>query len=226
MTELVQEALGAHNMLVTLFLGLMVLYWLLVMVGALDFELDLFDFGDASPEVPDMADSSTGPLSHAGGAWLTAGRFLGFSQVPIVVWGSFLVLFMWGISLVLNYRFNGVPGDRSVGTSLLLLLPNFVLSAVLTKIVTLPVGKLFAAMADADTEEETVLGRVGSVVSMEADETYGQLQINISGAPLLINVRTQPGVIAIKKGESAKVISAGPDHQFYFIETAQPNALP
>lgn len=222
MIELIREAFGTHNIIVTMMLGLVVFYWLLVMVGAVDFDLDLFDFGDAgaTPELPDAPDSSV----NLGGAWLTAGKFLGFSQVPMVVWGSFLALFMWAISLVLNYQFNGEPGNREISTSLMLLVPNFIGSLILTKLATLPVAKLFAAMSDADNESEDVVGRTGTVVSSEVDERYGQLQIAGKGAPLLINVRLDEGSARLSKGDTAKVVSAAADQSFYYVKRAAQSA--
>lgn len=218
MIELIREAFGAHNIIVTMMLGLVVFYWLLVMVGAVDFDLDLFDFGDdATPELPDSS-------VHLGGAWLTAGKFLGFSQVPMVVWGSFLALFMWAISLVLNYQFNGEPGNREIFTSLVLLIPNFIGSLILTKLATLPVAKLFAAMSDADNESEEVVGRIGTVVSTEVDAHYGQLEITGKGPPLLINVRLDEGSARLSKGDTAKVVSAAADQSFYYVKRAAPAA--
>jgi hypothetical protein len=54
---------------------------------------------------------------------------------------------------------------------------------------------------------------------MEADERYGQLEIAANGAPLLINVRTQPGALSLPKGTPAQVTTAGPENAFYFIES-------
>ncbi len=211
MFELFQVSISPNQILLTLLLGLVVCYWLLVILGALDFETDMpDDFGDAD------ADGHHGHGVNTGGAWITAGRLFGFSQVTIVVLGSFIILFIWFVSLVLNQKWNA---DADTLRALLLLLPNFAISAVATKLVTIPVAKLFKAMADADTEAEEVIGRTGTVVSMEADETYGQLEITANGAPLLINVRTQLGVPTLLKGSSAKVIAAGPDKAFYFIES-------
>jgi hypothetical protein len=76
-------------------------------------------------------------------------------------------------------------------------------------------------MSESDPEAETVLGRIGTVVSTEADESYGQVQIVGKGAPLLINVRTRPGTAALKKGASVILAAAGPDHKFYYIESYQ-----
>jgi len=211
--ELYQAAITPHQILLTLLLALVVLYWLLVILGALDFETDLPD------DLGDGGDGDAG-IHHGhgvntGGAWLTAGRLFGFSQVPIAVWGSFMILFMWFISLVLNQKWNP---EASTMQALLLLLPNGIISALVTKLVTIPVAKLFKAMADADTEAEEVIGRTGIVCSMEADERYGQLEITALGVPLLINVRTQPGEPALPKGSAAQVTAAGPDHAYYFIE--------
>ena len=211
MFELFQVSISPNQILLTLLLGLAVCYWLLVIVGALDFETDIPDeFGDGD------ADAHHGHSVNTGGVWLTAGRLFGFSQVPIIVWLSFMILFTWFISLALNQKWNA---DADTLRALLLILPNFAISAIATKFVTLPVAKLFKAMTDADTEAEEVIGRTGTIVSMEADVRFGQLEIAAKGAPLLINVRTQPGAPALLKGAKAKVTTAGPDNAFYFIES-------
>ena len=211
MLELFQAAISPHQLLLSLLLALVVGYWLLVILGALDFETDLpDDFGGAD------VDAHHGHGINTGGAWITAGRLFGFSQVPIVVWGSFIILFMWFVSLALNQKWNA---NADTLRALLLVLPNFALSAISTKLITMPVAKLFKAMANADTEAQAVIGRTGTVVSIEADETYGQLEISAKGAPLLINVRTQPGAPALLKGTQAQVTTAGPDSAFYFIES-------
>ncbi|MES2598825.1 MAG: hypothetical protein V4662_26060 [Verrucomicrobiota bacterium] len=216
MFELYQASISPHQILLTLLLALVVFYWLLVILGALDFETDLpDDFGDGGGDADGGIHHGHGHGVNTGGAWLTAGRFFGFSQVPIAVWGSFMILFMWFTSLVLNQVWNP---DADTGRALLLVLPNFIISAIITKIVTIPVAKLFKAMADADTEAEEVIGRTGIVCSIEADERYGQLEISAMGVPLLINVRTLPGQPTLPKGTTALVISAGPDHAYYFIE--------
>ncbi|HRH95563.1 MAG TPA: DUF1449 family protein [Prosthecobacter sp.] len=219
MLELFQAAISPHQLLLSLLLALVVVYWLLVVLGALDFEADLPD--DLGVDADAGADTSHGhaPALSTGGAWLSAGRFLGFSQVPIVVWLSFMILFLWFGSLVLNKWYNptGSPGQAA-----LLFLPDLLGSLILTKLATIPVSKLFKAMGDADSEAEGVIGRTGTVTSTEADESYGQLEIPTASVPLLINVRTQPGAAALKRGDPAKVVSAGPDNAFYFIDSIPP----
>jgi hypothetical protein len=218
--ELFQAAILPHQLLLTLLLTLVVCYWLLVLLGALDFEADLPDDLGTDGDAHHGAGSSNSLGMSTGGAWLSAGRFLGFSQVPLMVWLSFLVLFLWFGSLALNEWYNQAG---SLLQATWLLLPNLLGSLVVTKLVTLPVAKLFKAMGDADSEAEEVIGRTGVVVSTEADASYGQLEITTASVPLLINVRTEPGVTPLKRGDSAKVISAGPDNIFYLIEPAPQN---
>ncbi len=220
MYELFQTSIQPHQLLLSLLLALVVLYWLLVLLGALDFESDLPDDLGGDADAHGSADAAHGHGVNTGGAWLAAGRFLGFSQVPLVVWLSFMVLFVWFGSLALNEWYNQ-PAD--FGRAALLLLPNVLGSLIMTKLVTLPVGKLFKAMSDADSEAEEVIGRTGIVSSTEADASYGQLEISTASVPLLVNVRTQPGAAPLKRGDSATVISAGPDHLFYLIEPAPQN---
>lgn len=210
MLELFQAAISPHQILLTLLLALVVCYWLLVILGAMDFDTDIPD--------ADLDADSDGHHAHdgmsTGGVWLTAGRFLGFSQVPLVVWGSFMVLFLWFGSLVLNQVWN--PSHNTL-QAFILLLPNLISSLVITKLVTIPIAKLLNAMTDAGSEPVELVGLTGTVCSIEADITYGQLEVAADGAPLLINVRTHSGTLV--KGSRAKISAAGPDNAFYFIES-------
>lgn len=206
MFELLKASISQHQILLTIILGMVVCYWLMVILGLLDMETDVADAGDI--------DLHSG--HGAGGIWMSTGRFLGFAKVPLVVWLSFMSLFMWFFSLVLNEYWNP---DAAASRAVLLLVPNFVASGIVTKIVTIPIARLFAAMADADKEGEEILGRTGVVISMEVDETYGQIEIAGAGAPLLINVRCQPGAAALKKGTAVRITAAGPDEKFYYIES-------
>ncbi len=213
MLEFIREAFSAHQLPATIVLGMVMLYWLAVMLGGLDFDSSILDGAD----LPEAQGGQHGP-SALGGAWVSAGRLLGFAKVPIAVWGSFAVLFTWAAALLLNYQFNGEAGNRDFGKAVLLFLPASLIGLLVTRIVTIPVGKLFAAMADADTEAVDVIGKTGTVTTSSVDERFGQLQIATGGAPVLLNARVAPGSSALSKGDTARVVSASADGSFYFIE--------
>ena len=224
MIELLREAIALYNLPFTALLGVVLFYWLLVMVGSLDFDFDLFDFGggDGLPgEVGDL------PSGHAGGgalggAMLTAGRIFGLTQVPIAIWGSFFILFMWIGSMLLNYRFNGTAGDRDLATAAMLLIPNGIGSVVLTRLVTLPVGRLFGALSRVDDEVMKIEGQTGVVTTVELDEHFGQVQVNQSGAPSLVNARLLVPGPALRKGDRIRVLQPSADGGFYYVEPLSP----
>lgn len=217
MLELYQEAIAPHNLPLTLLLGALVLYWLLVLAGILDFDLDILEIGDVAADIGDAADTTHGQL---GGLWLNFGKALGFAKVPILIWGSFFTLFLWAANVALNYHYNGTPNERSMSMAMLLFVPGVLGSLVATKIITLPLGSLFKAMAESAAENVQVIGQTGIVVSAEATDQFGQLQIGNEGAPVLLNVRLTPGSAPLIKGASAKIITASPDGKFYLIEPA------
>lgn len=215
MIEFIQEAIALHNLPLTALLGMVLFYWLMVMIGMLDFDLDLFDMGDAGSDMPDM---SVDHPSSMGGAMMTAGRFLGFSQVPIAIWGSFFILFLWVFGLILNYRFNGVAGDRSLPMAGWLLIPGVLGSLAMTKVITLPVARLVAAMSGASTESVTLLGSTGAVTTTALDDSHGQVEVAQGGAPALINARLRHSGITLQKGDRVRVLEASSSGVFYFVE--------
>jgi hypothetical protein len=215
MTEFFQEAISPHQLPATIVLGFVILYWLVVAVGGIDFDSSILDGVD----LPEPGESAPG-ASALGGAWVSAGRWLGFAKVPIAVWGSFAVLFTWATALILNYELNGEPGDRSVARATLLFFPSAAVGLLVTRIVTIPVGRLFAAMADADTEAIDVVGRLGQVTTSTVDETFGQLQVDGGGAPVVLNVRVRPGAPPLQKGDRARVAARSEDGGHYLVEPA------
>lgn len=222
--EFIREAIAIYNLPFTALLGAVLFYWVLVLIGALDFDFDLFDFGDGGADLPDVHTSHAG--GFIGGAMLSVGRVFGFSQVPIAIWGSFFALFLWVGSMLLNYRFNGTLGDRSLTTAALLLIPGGIASLVLTKLITLPFAKLFAAMSGVNTESLMVLNQVGVVTTTVLDHEHGQVQIESSGAPALINARLRADGPTLRKGDHVRVTETHSEGLFYYVEPHHPNTLP
>lgn len=222
--EFIREAIAIYNLPFTALLGAAFCYWLLIVIGALDFDFDLFDFGDGSGDMADVHTSNSG--GFIGGAMLGAGRIFGFSQVPLAIWGSFLILFLWLGSMLLNYRFNGVPGDRSLSTAALLLIPGGIASLVATKLITMPFAKLFAAMSGVNTESLVVLKQVGVVTTTVLDQQHGQVQVEASGAPALLNARLRGDGPALHKGDLVRVVEAAEEGLFYYVEPNESNTLP
>jgi hypothetical protein len=220
MPEILREAFSVPNLPVTLFLGAVLLYWLLVMTGLLEAEMDAADLSAG-------ADLDAGHAGHgAAGAPLGLPkdgfligclRFMYMDRVPVMVVMSFMALFMWVISVLGNYHFNGTPGDRSSAVALALLFPNFIISALLTRIAVTPLAKLFDTMNHAQTEAEAVVGREGRVISSRVDERYGQVEIITKASPVLVNARVPTGCAPLEKGVAVLIHAAAEDHSYYLV---------
>jgi hypothetical protein len=225
--ELFQEALSLHNLPLTAMLGMVVFYWLLVMVGGFSFDFDLFDSG-ADGGGAEAGDVSSHPgAGGLSGVMLVAGRVMGLSQVPLALWGSFFVLFLWIGSMILNYRYNGEAGARDMGTVGLLLIPNVMISLLLTRIITWPMARLFGTFSRVNYESLQIIGMTGVVTTVELDDRFGQIQVDHAyGAPALVMARLrEPGPVLLK-GDRVRVIEPSPDGNFYFVEPEPTRILP
>ena len=190
MTELLHEAFSIHNLPVTVLLGLVLCYWLLVVIGFVDADDSGVDFnGDGHADFGDH--------SAEGGFWLAAGKFLHLGYVPFMIVASVLALLMFPFSVLGNYYLNPT---RNATIALLLLVPNFLGSALLTRIIVTPIKKLFESFQDRIEADTKIIGKEGVVVSMQVDSTYGQVEVPTNGAPMLLNVRVSSGHTTIPKG--------------------------
>jgi len=151
-------------------------------------------------------------VGHELGAIKSLMQFLNFGNVPSMIVVSILVLSMWSISLISNRMFN--PG--SILIALGLLIPNLILTALITKAATTPLKKLFVALNKDYDEHKPVVGRTCTILTSEVTDKFGQAQIDTSGSPLIINVRTY-GEATFAKGESALIIKEDKENNLYTV---------
>ncbi len=222
MTELLHESLSLHNLPATVLLGLVLCYWLLVLIGLLDSDMDGVDInGDG---IPDFADHHSDHFhSHQAGFWLSCGRFLHLGTVPLMIVLSVLSLSVWVISVLSNYYFNGEPDTRSSALALAYLVPNLIVSMLITRIVVTPLKKLFAVFQARENSEPRIIGREGIVVSVQIDDRYGQVEVATDGAPLILHARTGIDQPPIPRGTPVVIYETTADHTFHLV---RPLALP
>lgn len=234
MFEFIRELLSLHNLPCTVLLGLVMFYWLLVVLGIVDSEIE-----GGGGDIPDHAGGNDSPAplnvqSNPNAAATTGGggvssakkRFFSFGEVPLNIAGSILAIFMWVGSMLGNYYFNGVAGNRSGITATLLLFPNLIVSFILTRIAIIPLDHFFTALQQTATENEVVIGRQARVVSARVDERYGQVEITTNGAPVLVNARIMPGHTPVTKGTQVTITSNASGSNFYFIEPLSSGGSP
>lgn len=207
MTELFQAAVLPPNLVATGLLVFVLLYWLTVIVGLIDFKTVDFHL---DTHVGYHAD---GGHLHADSDWLNGAlAFFNLGRIPLMVFISFVALPLWVGSILVNYYI----GNTSLLWGLLYLLPLFIGSVFLAKFLTLPFVSLFAALEKDHDGGAVALGKVCTVLLPANADQLGQATVHINGAPLRLNVRTTGR--ALGKGETALVIDYDTPRRCYLIE--------
>ncbi|AIZ65499.1 hypothetical protein PK28_17875 (plasmid) [Hymenobacter sp. DG25B] len=211
MTELLHAAVSPPNIGPTAVLVFVLLYWMTVILGLIDFKtLDL----DTDHEVHTghHADGTSG----TGVDWLNnALVFFNLGRVPLMVFLSLVALPLWVGSILLNHYL----GNASLLLGLLFLVPLLFGSLLMAKVLTTPFVHLFAAMEKNQDAGGQPLGKVCTVLLPTSREQMGQASVRLlNGSPLVLNVRAASSTAPLRKGDAALVIDYDAVRRCYLIE--------
>ncbi len=214
MQELLHAAVAPANLLPTGVLVFVLLYWLTVMLGVLDFKsLDLEVEADADAEVDSHLGHHAG---EAGTSFLNAAlSFFNLGRVPLMVFVSFVVLPWWVGSILANYYL----GNETLLVGAILLLPLLLASLLVAKVLTTPFVHLFAAMGRDHEGSNSPLGKMCTVLLPASHEQLGQASVRLrQGAPLMLNVRAASPAAELRKGDTALIIDYDQTRRCYLVE--------
>jgi hypothetical protein len=204
MREFLEACFSPWTLPFTVLLVLILLYWLLLIIGAVD--LEFFDslIPDMAPDMePDMTIEEGGhlfgPLLH----------WLGIGNVPVMILLSFFIFLGWAFSLIANTALN----PASTPTIGLLILPlNLAVSLFLAGLIARPFARLFKP----ETHQQ-ILYSIGVATTSTVTADFGQVEIPARGAPIVINARTT-GETVLHKGEKAIVYDKDDEKGIYYVE--------
>lgn len=234
MTEFLNAILAFPTVVFTILLGVVVVYWLFVLLGALDIDL----LGDADLDGHDLsleghghtdldvdghldghghADGHHGDhdadadAEHAGGV---AGLIhaLGLGGVPVTLMLSILILAAWGFCLGALELFGSGSGAGSAGwLSLAAPLVALALAVPVTGFLIRPLRRFFVSLAAP--RHRDFLGKVCTITTLRVDERYGQAEVEDGGAGLIVQVRST-GSGRLNRGDRALIFDYK-DEVFY-----------
>ncbi|MCP4692771.1 MAG: DUF1449 family protein [Desulfobacterales bacterium] len=202
MVEMYTVAISPFNLPFTILLGLVLLYWVFVILGAAD--IDVIDM----EWLPDLDADSPGGFIHG------FFQFLGIGEVPIILIISILVLFGWSFAMLGTYYLNS---EGSALKGFALLAANCVAAVIFTGFLIRPLQTLFSPLHKTEKEKQKVVYKTGVVISSEVNATFGQVEIATGEAPITINARADEGQV-IKKGEQVIVYDEDREKGVYFVE--------
>jgi len=193
MTELFAALFAFPTAIYTILLGIVALYWVFVIAGAL--ELDALDGLHGATHSADAAtgaslDAAHAHFHHAIDGDPTLLDALGIRGVPLTVWLSAVVLFAWGLTF---------GGMQLVGDVLARWTGNFAGGAIVALIATALAVALAAvavrplrrfSVVHGAVENRSLVGKVCTVTTLRVDGGFGQAEVADGGAGLLVQVRS------------------------------------
>ena len=206
MQEFLDLSFSGVNIIPTVLLFFVLIYWIIVILGVID--VDTLDI-DIETEVELDMD---GDLEVDGEGLSSVLSFFNIGHMPLMIFLSFLAFPMWVLSLC-SINFIGV---ENILINSGLLLASFVVSLFIAKFLTTPIAKFYMKLRLQD-EAINPIGKQCKVLLTVKSDSYGQAEIKANGTSILISAITRDG-IEIKKGESALVIDYIKDGNHYLIE--------
>lgn len=227
MKELFEAAFMGVNIIPTVLLILILIYWVFVIIGAMDMDFLDVDLDAADLDVDthdfdiDIADAEVDANADPGSQGVGAVAFLNsiltffnLGRLPFMIWLSFLVIPMWMISILFNHYLH----NSSFLIALLALVPNLIVSLMVAKVVTTPIAILFEKMKKNNDDSFDYTGKVCTVLMEVTHSKFGQAEIKRDGNTFRVNVLTKAEDIVLSKGDTALVIEYLPAKKCYLVE--------
>lgn len=199
------------NLPYTIALGMVLLFWGIVILGALDLEMFDFDLGaDAD------ADVDVGGGGGDTGLINNLLRYFNFGEIPLTILVSILVLSMWACSMI----FNRLTANDDLTLAGAFLVPNLVAGLFVAKLLASPFRGFFQYKGTPATSTNDLIGRTGTVVSLRVNSTIGQIDVKSEGAPHRLNVRTE-GDEGLAQNQLARIVTYDAKEDMFVVTAAE-----
>jgi hypothetical protein len=205
MVELITAAFAPVNVLFTVLLLVLGLYWVMVILGVLDidlFHIDVLDVG-VEADVDVDVDAAMGLEGAGHGPLYAILHFFYIGEIPLMILVSIMVLSLWAFSMLGNYYLNP-EGEGSMAVAIAF--GNLAISTVVLKFVALPLRRFYILLNKDCNAPPDVVGSTCRVVTTEVTtDRMGQAEVATKGAPILLNVLARsPHIFA--RGQEAVIV--------------------
>lgn len=228
MAEFVQIVTSFPTVLFTLGMGLVSLYWLFTIVGALDIEaldgltgdLDLdadLDLDvDVDADIDVDADADADVAGGAAGAWVWFANSIRLGRVPVAVTISLVALWGWVTAFLLTWvslRVGGIPvAVTMVGSTIGALAGGM----ALTNVTTRPLESWFVTH-DARSNH-TLVGELCRVTTGRVDGQFGQAELTVDTDHLTISIRCDVPGATLARGDEALIVQFDTRREAFVVE--------
>jgi len=205
MESLFQVASTFPTLTFSIFLGIVVVYWIVGLLGIVDLDLG----GDVDVDVDADVGSSAGALT---GLFLT----FGLTGVPFTLVISIVILLCWLISFYTQFYLLGWLSDGWLFyvVGLVVNCLTFIVSLPIAAVFIKPLKGMFKSVET--TSSQGLIGRDAVVATGSVSETFGQAKLFNDGAELLLDVRCSPDV-ELKQGDKVLLIEYHQENHAYIV---------
>jgi hypothetical protein len=234
LNELVVASLQFPTVVFTIALGIVLVYWLFVLIGALD--IDLFG-GDVDVDVSGAAkgigDVLTGGAKGGAEALHTGGdaggdvggdadgdldggglwHVLGLGDVPVTISFSLITVLAW-VGSLLAMHYLGIGG----WLTLVVLVVAVVVALPIAALLIRPIAPVFAVREGKSNAD--YVGHTCTVTTGRVDNSFGQATVEDGGTVLAIAVRCDPPG-QLTRGDKALIIEFDGERQAYIVEPSK-----
>ncbi|MDR2954902.1 MAG: YqiJ family protein [Prevotella sp.] len=211
------------NAVMTVIMGILVIYWIFVTVSGIGFEdIDLgFDLDVDVPDADVPEISTEGDADADGdvatekepGFFVKALNFLNVGKVPFMLIITTLKFFMWMGTLITTSLISVVSWGL---WSLFILIPIGIIALFFTKLATNPMAKFFKEIGYKGEEEIDFLGRSGKMLSNIKDKKIGSAEVVIDKNPMKLSVMSIDGS-ELKYGDYIIIVDESDDKKIYYV---------
>lgn len=211
MGELLNIIFSGVNFIPTLLFALVLFYWIIVSIGAidtdfLDFDVDIDADFDAEVEIEGNAASNLFALNKVL-------AFFNLGKIPFMVFLTFLAIPIWFLSIMTN----NILGNNSIIISLILLIPITIVSLFIAKFFTIPFVKLFAVL-EKESYEDNIIGAIGTVRLSANSDKKGKADVMVGDSFFTILIKTHESALTVKKADKVLVLDHIKEGNYYLVE--------
>ncbi|GAB3647763.1 hypothetical protein GCM10028791_10370 [Echinicola sediminis] len=227
MDSLINILFSPVNLTLTIFLILLVVYWLLTMVSGIDFELDMdidvdtaVDVEGAGMELQDMAnaeihkDDVVGKRVQPLKGWQIFLIYFNFVGLPFMFTLTCFV-FIWWFSTVLATALTASYANV-LGFGILIV--AFFTSLILTKIFTTPFKGFFKYLNKDGDKAIDFIGRQGILLSTISGKKMGNAEVHVNGDPMSIYVKSLNGE-TLNYHDKILIIKQSADKHYFLVQS-------
>lgn len=194
MSGFVTAALGFPAVLFSFLLIVVIGYWVLALLGAVEAD----GFG------PDGA-----------------GFLSGFSGVPLALSLSLLVAFTWFLSLAGTVLIDRLPQSAAIryGLGTGVLFAALLLGTLVTRVIVVPLRQVFSTSAEPTRLD--FVGRAGVIRTSSVTDDFGQAEVTAAdGSSAIVHVR-QAGEGNLRAGSRVVLYDYDSEGEFFWVESLE-----